>query len=160
MSERVIATGSDFMAFVRAGTEGAYTYKAIAGQTAVTLQRGANYRETNNKNLGGWKDFFQGLKDWTASVEMDIPAYTDTNTSEINFEDLQLLEEAATKTMFVFCWITNMSDTDENPVPDLTKPYYSGIGLVNCPLNTPPGENATTSIAIQGCRRLYANMPT
>jgi hypothetical protein len=162
MSERIIAHGSDFMCFLREGEEGTYTYRAIAGQTNVTLNREPNYRETNNKNLGGWKDFFGGLKGWSATVEMDIPDQSAANAdaNEVDFEELQDLEEAFTKATWIFCWVQNMSDTDENPVPDTTKRMYYGVGLVNLPLNTPPGENATTSIAIQGCRRLYAIDPT
>jgi hypothetical protein len=162
MSERTIASGSDFMCFLREGEEGAYTYRAVAGQTNVTLQREANYRETNNKNLGGWKDFFGGIKGWSATVEMDIPDQSSGNEdeNEVDLEELQDLEEDYTKTTFAFCWVENMNDTDEDPTPDTSKRMYYGEGLVNLPLNTPPGENATTSIAIQGCRRLYTVDPT
>jgi hypothetical protein len=160
MSERIIANGNDFMCFLREGEEGTYTYRAIAGQTNVTLSREPNYRETNNKNLGGWKDFFGGLKGWSATVEMDIPDQANEDANEVDFEELQDLEEANAKATYVFCWVQNMDNTDENPVPDTTKRMYYGVGLVNIPLNTPPGENVTTSIAIKGCRRLYIVDPT
>lgn len=160
MSERVIAHGSNFMCFLNTGTEETPVLKAIAGQKACTYNNEANYRETNNKNLAGWKDYFGGLKGWSATVEMDIPDYNDTNTSEISFEELQTMEENFTKGHFYFCWVQNESDTDQNPTPDFTKPYYHGLALVNCPLNANPGENATTSITLQGCRKPTRVLPT
>ena len=151
MSARVIAQGSDFMCFIRSGSEGSYTYKPIAGQTNCTLQREANYRESNAKNQGGYKNFFQGLKGWSATVEMNIPDQSDTNADEVSFEELQDYEEAGTKPTFVFAWV---SIVDDEPEVDLTKRMYVGPGLVNCPLNANSGENATTSVAIQGCMKL------
>jgi len=160
MSERVIAHGSDFMVFERSGTEGSYTYKPIAGQRNVSLNREANYRESNAKNLGGYKDFFLGLKGWNASVEMEIPDYDDTNANELSYEDLEGYETAGTKATWLFCWITAMASTSATPAPDTTKPMWIGKGLVNCPLSAPTGDNATTSIAIQGCLELERVDPT
>ena len=145
------------MCFLRSGTSPNYTYKPIAGQTNCTLSRDPNYRETSNKNLGGYKDFFQGIKSWTASVDVDIPDQADTNANEVNFEDLQDLEDAGTKSTYAFAWV---EITNNEPVVDTTKRMYSGLGLVSCPLNAPSGENATTTVTIQGCRALTATDPT
>ena len=154
MSERVIASGSDFMVFQVTGTEGAEVYKPIAGQTSVTLTKEPNYRETNNKNLGGWKDYFGGLKGWAATVEMDIPDPSDVDASEVSFEDLLGYEDARTKIDVLFCFVTRLTDTDEDVAPDTTKPSYSGAVLVSCPRNSPSGENQTSSLSLQGCLKL------
>jgi len=160
MSERIIASGSDFMCFLRGGSVGSYTYKPIAGQTNCTLTREANYRETNAKNLNGYKDYHLGLKGWSATVDMDIPAYSDVNANEVSFEDLEVMQDAGTKSTWVFCWVTDVDLTATVPTPDTTKPMYTGVALVNLPLNAPSGENATTSIALQGCRKLEPVYPT
>lgn len=154
MSERVIAHGTDFMVFEVTGEVGAEVYRPIAGQTNVQLTREPNYRETNNKNLGGWKDYFGGLKGWSASVEMDIPDPGDVDADEVSFEELADYEEARTKVKFLFCFVTPLSDTDEDVVPDTSRPSWEGLALVSCPVSAPPGENMTTSIALQGCRKL------
>jgi len=151
MSERTIASGSDFMCFERTGVDPAYTYKPIAGQTNCTLQRGTNYRESSAKNLGGYKDFFKGLKDWTASVDVDIVDPADVNADELSFEELEDYEIAGTKPTFVFAHITVV---DDEPEIDTTKPMYAGKGLVSCPRNAPSGDNQTSTIAIQGCVKL------
>lgn len=157
MSNRTIANGADLMCFVRSGTDPSYTYKPLAGQTNCTLQRAANYRESNAKNMQGNKDFYQGLKEWDASIDMDIPDYADTNTDEVNFEDLQDYEIAGTKPTFVFAWVDNSGN---EPVVDTSKPMYVGVGLVSCPLNAPNGENATTTVAIKGCLELQKVDPS
>lgn len=154
MSERIIASGSDFMAFAMEGTSEKPTYRPIAGQTAVALTVEPNYRETNNKNLGGWKDFFGGLKGWAASADMDIPDPADVDENEVSFEEIQAWEEDRTKVKMMFCFVTPLNDTDENVVPDLTKPSYTGIVLFSSPRNAPSGENQTSSLAMQGCRKL------
>lgn len=154
MSERVIASGSDFMAFVQEGTPQAPTYRPIAGQTSVTLTVEPNYRETNNKNLGGFKDYFGGLKGWAASADMDIPDPSDIDAGEVSFEEIQAWEEDRTKVNMLFCFVTPLNDTDEDVVPDFTKPSYTGLVLFSGPRNSPSGENQTSSLAMQGCRKL------
>lgn len=155
MSERIIASGSDFMAFFVEGEEGAETFRPIAGQTNCTLTREANYRETNNKNLNGYKDYNGGLKGWGASVDMDIPDPADVNADEVDYEEIDALAAAYTKQKVRFCYVTVPADeTDEDPVPDTSKPSYEGLVLCSAPRNAPSGENQTTTIAMQGCRKL------
>lgn len=160
MSVRVIASGKDFMCFVRSGSVGAYTYKPIAGQTSVTLNRDDADNESNAKNLNGWKDFFKGLKEWSATVEMQVPDQSDANTDEINFEALQDYEDAGTKPTFVFAWVTAQTTTAAVPAVDTTKRMYVGVGMVKCPINAPSGELVTSSVSIRGCLELDIVDPT
>lgn len=154
MSERIIANGTNFMVFEVTGEVGLEVYRPFAGQSNVTLTREPNYRETNNKNLGGWKDYFQGLKGWAASVDIDIPDPADVDADEVSFEELEAYEIAGTKVNVLFCHVAPLSDTDEDVVPDTTKPSYSGLVLISAPRNAPSGENQTSSVALQGCRKL------
>ena len=149
MKDKVIASGTDFMAFVREGNQGAYSYRPIAAQGNTTLSREANYRESNQKNNCGYKNFFPGLKGWSATVEMMVPEAKDPD--EVDFEELQDWEHSGEKKTFVFAWV---KCTGNGPEIDMTKRMYSGLGLVNCPLTANNGENVTTSIAIQGCLKL------
>lgn len=149
------------MAFIRSGDAGSYVYKPIAGQTNCTITREANYRESNAKNLQGYKDYAQGLKGWTASVDMDIPDnVADENTDEINYEELEDKEEAGEKATFVFAFVDN---SGSEPVIDETRRMRIGEGLIQAPGNYNTGENATTSISIQGTGKLDildSNLPT
>jgi len=159
MSERIIASGSDFMVFLVEGLVGAETYRPIAGQTNCVLTREPNYRETNNKNLGGYKDYFKGLKGWSATADVDIADPKDVNAEEVSFEELEDWDEAGTKKKVLFCHVTPLSDTSDDVVPDTTRPSYSGLVLFNAPRNAPSGENQTSSVAMQGCRKLTKIAP-
>lgn len=154
MSERTIANGSNFMAFVVEGETGAETFRPIAGQTNCTLTREVNLRETNNKNLGGYKDFFGGIKGWAATVDVDIVDPADVDADEVSFEEIEAWEVEKTKTKVRFCHVTPLSDTDDDVVPDTSKPSYEGLVLFAAPRNAPSGENQTSSLALQGCRKL------
>lgn len=156
MSERIIASGSDFMVFLVEGTTEAPTYRPIAGQTNCVLTREPNYRETNNKNLGGYKDYFKGLRGWSATVDMDIPDAADVNADEVSYEEIEDWDEAGTKKKVLFCYVkpTPLAATADDVIPDLTRPSYTGMVLFNAPRNAPSGENQTSSIAMQGCRKL------
>lgn len=154
MSERNIASGSDFMVFFVEGTELSPTYRPIAGQTNCTLTREPNYRETNNKNLGGYKDYFKGLKGWSATVDVDIPDPSDVDAGEVSYEELEDWDEAGTKKKVLFTHVTAISTTADDVTPDTTRPSYEGWVLINAPRNAPSGENQTSSVALQGCRKL------
>jgi len=155
MSVRTIASGSDLMVFVVSGTAPSLVYKPIAGQTNVQLtQREVNDRETNAKNLGGWVDFFKGLKKWAATVDMDVPDPSDVDTNEVSYDELQAADEAGTKLQLLFTYVTPISDTDDDVEPDTTKPSYTGLALISAPLAAPSGENMTSSVAFRGCRKL------
>lgn len=154
MSERIIANGTNFMVFEVTGAEGSEVYRPFAGQGNVTLTREPNYRETNNKNLGGWKDYNGGLKGWSASFDMDITDPADVDTGEVSYHEVTAYEEAFTKVDLLFCYVTTLNDTDEDVAPDTTKPSWRGLGLLSSPLNAPSGENMTTAVAVQGCRKL------
>ena len=158
--ERVIANGSNFMCFEVTGPQGTEVYRPIEGQTACTLTREPNYRETNNKNLGGSKDFFQGLKGWGATIEMDVADPADVEATEVSQEELDDWENEGTKTDFFFCYVTPPATSDLAATPDLTKPNWRGVGLINSPINSPSGENITSSVAIQGCRNLIKTAGT
>lgn len=155
MSERVIASGSDFMVFEVTGDPGSEVYRPIAGQTNAKLSKlEPNYRKTNNKNLGGWTDSFLGLKEWNASVDMDVPDPDDTDANEVSLEELSDYEEAGTKVKFLFCFVTPLSDTDGSVVPDTGRPSWQGLALISCPIDANSGDNMTTSISLTGCRKL------
>ena len=160
MSVRVIASGKDFMCFVRSGDVGSYVYKPIAGQTNCSLSRDDGENESNAKNLNGWKDFFKSLKEWTATVEIQVTDQSDTNTDEINFEALQDYEEAGTKPTFVFAWVLPQTTPQATVDVDKSKRMYVGVGLVKCPLTANSGELATSSVAIRGCLKLDIIDPT
>lgn len=148
-SQRIIASGSDFMAFIRSGEEAAYTYKPIAGQNNCTLTDDDDYRESNNKNQGHFKDFFKDIETWTASVDIDIvDNVADPSEDEVSYEELQDYKKAGTKPTFVFAWV------DKDCVVDTTRRMYSGECLINAPFAGNKGENATSSVALQGCGEL------
>lgn len=151
MTVRTLANGTNFMAFEVTGISPAEVYRAIAGQTSCVLTRPTNYLETNNKNLGGVKDFFQGDQGWDATVEMDVADPSDVDAEEVSHEELDDFQTTGAKTGWFFCYVTPPATPQDDPVPDLTKPNWQGIGLVSAPLNSPAGDKQTASIAIQGC---------
>lgn len=152
MSNREIASGTDFMVFVETGEVGAEVYRPFAGQTNCTLTRAANYRKSQAKNYGGTSNSFLGIREWSGSVDIDIPDEADVNADEVSFEELQDMEEAGTKPTLVFANVT--FDDNGDASIDTTKRMYRGIGLINIPLNAPTGENRTTTAAIEGCLTL------
>lgn len=152
MSVRTLANGSNFMFFLREGSEGSYTYKPLAGQTngALTLEDG--YLESNAKNLGPWSDSFLGNKNWNATAEIEL--MSDTDTTEVSFEDLQDLQFAGTKETWVFAWITPITDPTSTPSVDTTRRMYTGKALINAPISANKGEKMTSSITFKGCLEL------
>lgn len=160
MSVRTIAHGSDFMVFQQGGTEGAYTYKPIGGQTNATLTVEPSDREVSNKNQGAWKNFEKGLMGWSASVDVDLT--DDTNANEISWEDLEADKFSREKKTYVFAYVdtTAFDGSSKTPTIDTTKRMWRGLAMVNFPINAPHGDNMTSSVTLQGCLELEIIDPT
>jgi predicted secreted protein len=158
MSIRTIASGSNIMAFQQSGTEGAYTYKPIAGQTNTTLAVEPSDREVSNKNQGKWKSFEPGLMAWNATVDISITEDTDAN--EVSWDDLEELKFSRAKTTIVIAHVEQMESSSDTPTIDTTKKMWRGLAMVNFPLNASHGENMTTSVTFQGCLELEIIDPT
>ena len=154
MSVRTIAFGSDFMCFLQSGTEGAYTYKPIAGQTNCSLSIETSDREISNKNQGAWKNFAKGLLGWSASVDIDLT--DDVNANEVSWEDLEADIITRAQKTYVFAWVDTASfdSSADTPAIDTTKPMWKGLAMINFPINAPHGENMNTSVTLQGCLEL------
>lgn len=151
MTIRIIASGSDLMAFLREGT-GPYTYRPIAAQNGASLTYEDNDRETNAKNLGGPVDYFNGLEKYSISVETEVVDPLDINAAEVSFDELIAFDLAGTKIDIVLVWVTHNADTAQPPVPDTTRPSYLGRYKIKAPMEGASGENVTSSITGKGCQ--------
>lgn len=149
---RPIAIGSDLMAFVREGDVGAYTYRSIAGQNGLSLNREDTDIETNAKNLGGVADYFNGIQKYSLSVEIDVTDPLDVDADEIDFEEILDADLAGTKFDIVVTYVTHSDTEGEAPVPDTSRPSWLGRYKLNAPMNGNPGEAVKSSISFKGCQ--------
>lgn len=152
MKIRTIAAGTDLMAFVREGVEGAYTYRPIAGQGALALQMEDNDRESNAKNLGGTVDYFNGLHRYSLTVEVDAVDPADVDADEVSHEELFDWDIAGTKKDILVCFVTHSDTEDTEAVPDTSKPSYIGRYKMRAPLSAGSGESQTSSVTFKGCQ--------
>ncbi|WP_159521744.1 hypothetical protein [Sunxiuqinia indica] len=160
MSNRKIQRGSDLMAFLRDGIEGAYTYRAIAGQTGVSFDpQVADYLESQAKNLNGWTKRFPSGKDWTASVEMDVTDELDVDANEVDYNELADASQAGTLLDWVFAWVTEGATPEDAVVIDTTRRMWYGQGFVNLPLSGPARDKVTTTATITPSLALTAIDP-
>jgi len=149
MPKRTLASGSDFMCFLRGGTEGAYTYRPIAGQTNVSLDpQTADFLESTAKNFNGWKGRKPNLKDWTASVDIDLIDESDVDANEVDYNELIDLTYARTPAYFVFAWVTPQALGSDAVVLDTTKRMYGGEAFVSAPIAAPAGDKATSTVTL------------
>lgn len=153
MKIREIASGSDLMAFVIEGAVGAETYRPIAGQTACTLTVEDTDRVSNAKNLGGTEDYFQGLKKYGLTVEVDAVDPSDVDADEVSHEELFDWDLALTKKDILVCYVTHSGTEGEEAVPDTSKPSYKGRYRIKAPFSSAgSGENVTSSVTCKGCQ--------
>jgi len=151
MPQRRIASGSEFMCFLREGTEGAYTYRPIAGQTNLQLDpMVADYLETISKNTA-WRGRRANLKDWTASVDIDLTDEAEVNANEVDYNELIDLTFAETAATFVFAWVYQRDTATEEILLDSGKRMYIGNAYVEAPISAQSGSIAAATV------RFYAH---
>lgn len=150
---RDIAAGVDLMAFVIEGTTESPTYRPIAAQNGLTLTVEDTDRESNAKNLGGTVDYFQGMKKYALTIELDVTDPSDADAEEVSHEELFAWDLAVAKKDILVTYVTHSSTEGTAAVPDTSKPSYKGRYRLTAPFSgTGNGENVTSSVTGKGCQ--------
>lgn len=152
---RVIASGSNFLTFLRGGVSPSFTYKPINAQTGSTLTDDTENRETTNKQTGLGKNFEYERDAWSAECGFNIPDPSDDDAgATVSLTDLQDLKAARTKPYMVFAFV------DSNGDLDTTKPFWTGqVLLGSIPIEAPDAENMTSTLSMQGIGQLVRTDP-
>lgn len=144
-TNRHIAEGNDFWAFIETGTT-QKTYKPIASQTSCSISDDSDQLESTSKNVGNFANYQYGRERWSATLEMFIT--DDTNIAEVSFDELRLMRKAKQKPTLFFAFV------DANGDLDTSRRAYRGQAIMKMPITANDGELQKATINFQGCLEL------
>lgn len=159
MKIREIASGSNLMAFVIEGAEGAETYRPIAGQKSCSLTVEDTDRVSNAKNLGGTEDYFKGLMKYGLTIDVDAVDPSDVDAEEVSHEELLDWDLSVAKKDILVAYVIHSAVEGEAAIPDVSKPSYKGRYRIKAPFTGGSGENVTSSVTCKGCQIPLTKVP-